>query len=82
MKKDTRQDPGSAVSKATPPKVYTAKDLARILQYDATGTIYRMHKNGDLPKPLPLGRSLRWDGNKFDEWVNNGCPKPGKRRKE
>jgi predicted DNA-binding transcriptional regulator AlpA len=79
MKKNKRRDaePGGAA----PPKTYTARDLAGILQYDGTVTIYRMHKKGMLPEPLPIGRSLRWDGNKFDEWVENGCPKPARRRK-
>ncbi len=80
MKKTMETETGG--STADPPKIYTARDLARILQYDATVTIYRMLKKGELPEPLPLGRSLRWDGNKFDEWVRSGCPKPIRRRKQ
>lgn len=67
--------------KAGAAKIYTVKDLARIFQYGAERTIYRLYKKGELPDPLPIGRLLRWDGNKFDEWVRDGCPKPAKRRK-
>jgi predicted DNA-binding transcriptional regulator AlpA len=75
MKKNARRDEDSS-------KTYTVRELALILQYDGT-TIYRMHKKGMLPDPLPIGRTLRWDGNKFDEWVRNGCPEPtGRRRQE
>ncbi len=81
MEKKIPHDSGNVGNKAQSAKIYTVKTLMRILQYDSTMTIYRMHKKGELPEPLPLGGSLRWDGNKFDEWVSNGCPKPGKRRK-
>lgn len=56
-----------------PPKIYTVKDIARILQFDYA-TIYRMHKSGKLPEALPLGPSLRWNGWRIDEWMEAGCP--------
>lgn len=55
-----------------PPKIYTVKDIARILQFDYA-TIYRMHKSGKLPEPLSLGPSLRWNGWHIDEWMEAGC---------
>ncbi len=62
-----------------PPKIYTVKDIARILQFDYA-TIYRMHKSGKLPEPLPLGPSLRWNGWHIDEWMEAGCPTPKRGR--
>jgi predicted DNA-binding transcriptional regulator AlpA len=82
MKKNRRRKAEPGGEKDVPPKIYTARDLAEILQYDAAQTIYRMLRKGELPEPLPFGRTLRWDGNKFDEWVRNGCPKPAGRRQQ
>lgn len=62
------------------PKIYTVRDVARILKFDRD-KIYGMNKRGELPPPLPLGRSLRWNGWQFDRWVEDGCPMPRKRRK-
>lgn len=62
------------------PKIYTVRDVARILRFD-NDKIYGMNKRGELPAPLPLGRSLRWNGRQFDRWVEDGCPMPKKRRK-
>jgi Predicted transcriptional regulator len=72
------QKRGGKVS--VPTRTYTVKDLSRILHYEPP-TIYRLHRDGELPAPLPIGRNLRWDGNKFDEWVAAGCPRPKRRSK-
>lgn len=75
---EERKEVGSAPTQGVggaerPPKIYTVKDIARILQFDYA-TIYRMHKSGKLPEPLSLGPSLRWNGWHIDEWMEAGCP--------
>ena len=58
-----------------PPKIYTVRDIARLLRFE-TITVYRMQQAGKLPAPLPFGRTLRWNGLRFDAWVEEGCPLP------
>lgn len=71
-------DNGSDSSRS--PKVYTVKDVARLLKFDRD-KIYDLNKRGEMPKPLPLGRSLRWNGGEIDRWVDKGCPPPKKRKR-
>lgn len=57
------------------PKIYTARDVARILKLDI-GTVYRKLRTGKLPEPLPFSKSMRWNGWHFDKWIDEGCPAP------
>lgn len=57
------------------PKIYTARDVARILKLDI-GTVYRKLRAGSLPEPLSFSQSLRWNGWHFDRWIDDGCPTP------
>jgi|GEM_PF-6968870 len=63
------------------PKIYSTQDIARLMQMHPD-TIYRKLRNGELPKPLPFSRLLRWNGYLFDKWVEDGCPrgKAGKKK--
>jgi excisionase family DNA binding protein len=54
------------------PRIYTAKEVAGILKV-GVDTVYRKSGTGELPKPLPYSRLLRWHGDEFDEWVEAGC---------
>jgi excisionase family DNA binding protein len=54
------------------PRIYTAKEIAGILKV-SVDTVYRKSGAGELPKPLPYSRLLRWHGDEFDEWVAAGC---------
>jgi excisionase family DNA binding protein len=38
-------------------------------------SVYRFVDLGRLPKPIHLGRMVRWDRNTIDEWIDRGCPK-------
>ncbi len=37
-------------------------------------TIYRMRQTGKLPKPVKMGKSLKWRREELEAWVAAGCP--------
>jgi predicted DNA-binding transcriptional regulator AlpA len=38
-------------------------------------TVYRMRKSGEMPRPVPLKRSmLRWLKAEIDAWICADCP--------
>ena len=42
-------------------------------------TVWRLLSAGKLPKPVRLGRSVRWRKRLVEDWVSQGCPQPGYR---
>lgn len=36
--------------------------------------VYRLLDAGLLPKPLRLGKLVRWDSTAIEAWINQGCP--------
>lgn len=36
--------------------------------------IFRLHSAGKLPKPVRLGRSVRWPVREIESWLAAGCP--------
>jgi len=47
--------------------------LARLLQVSKR-SLMRLRSAGKLPRPVQLGRSVRWRSNEIREWVDAGCP--------
>ena len=42
-------------------------------------TLWRMYNSGEMPKPIRIGRVVRWNFEELRAWVNEGCPKlPGR----
>jgi excisionase family DNA binding protein len=37
-------------------------------------TIYGMHTQGRMPKPIRIGSAVRWPYNQLQAWVDAGCP--------
>ena len=37
-------------------------------------TIYAMHSQGRMPKPIRIGSAIRWPYNQLKAWVDSGCP--------
>lgn len=37
-------------------------------------TVYTMQKNGEMPKPVKIGRAVRWGRAEIMAWVDAGCP--------
>ena len=51
----------------------SAADLARMLRVSSR-TVARLSASGALPKPVRLGRSVRWNCDEIERWKNAGCP--------
>ena len=49
------------------------RDLAERLQVSKR-KIQRMDVAGQLPRPIRLGRSVRWRASEIDEWLQGGAP--------
>jgi predicted DNA-binding transcriptional regulator AlpA len=62
---------------ATGPLPWTVEDLACALGA-SRAQVFRLHSRGLLPRPLPLGRSLRWDRTAFVRWLAAGAPPRGR----
>lgn len=44
------------------------KDVAVMLNLGVS-TVWRHVKNGDVPKPIKIGRSVRWHQSDIDDWL-------------
>jgi len=51
------------------------KDVARMLKV-AVRTVWRLRSSQKLPKPVPVGGSVRWRHHEIVAWINQGCPAP------
>jgi len=38
--------------------------------------LWQMYNSGEMPSPIRIGRSVRWNYEELRAWVNAGCP-PG-----
>lgn len=63
------------VDAASPLKgpVLTAKQLADILSI-STRTVWRFDSAGFMPKPIRLGKTVRWKAEEVTAWIEAGCP--------
>jgi excisionase family DNA binding protein len=50
-----------------------SKQVSQLLRVSRT-TVYEMRTQGRLPKPIQLGRAVRWNYEEIKQWVNAGCP--------
>jgi excisionase family DNA binding protein len=51
----------------------TCDGLARLLKVSKR-TLMRLRSTGKLPRPVQLGRLVRWRTAEVREWVEAGCP--------
>ena len=58
------------------------KEAARMCSISAS-MLYKLNVAGVLPKPIKLGKLLRWKRQDILEWIDQGCPtgKPKRTRK-
>lgn len=63
----------TAVPPATVPLALTPEELARTLGI-SRAHLFRLHSRGLLPRPVRLGRSLRWDRGTVVRWLAAGAP--------
>ncbi len=63
----------SAKSFDTAPLMMTAEELAGTLCVSKR-QVWRLKAKGDIPKPVNIGRSVRWRRSDILEWIAKGCP--------
>jgi predicted DNA-binding transcriptional regulator AlpA len=55
------------------PRLVSAQNLANSLGISVR-TLWRLRNGGKLPRPVQLGRSLRWRADEIEKWIKLGCP--------
>jgi prophage regulatory protein len=66
-------------------KTTTPNEPARMLDVAAVARmlgvssrhVYRMADAGQMPRPVKLGGSVRWDRRTIETWIDSGCPRNG-----
>ncbi len=54
-------------------QLLSAKELAAKLLLSAR-TVWRLRSSGKLPKPVPVGGSVRWRLSDIQRWLDMDCP--------
>jgi len=52
---------------------YDANEIAALLQC-STRHIWRLRDSGAMPKPIRVGRLIRWPIGSIQSWIADGCP--------
>ena len=60
-------------SSVDPTELLMVGDLAHRRRISIRQT-WKLKAEGSLPKPIRLGRSVRWRASDIAEWVAAGCP--------
>lgn len=55
------------------PKLLTMHDVVALTGF-ARSHIHALVNTGRMPKPLKIGRSIRWRASDIDAWIDAGCP--------
>ena len=55
------------------PAMLSADELAEWLKISKR-TVWRLKSTGALPKPVKIGRSVRWQRSDISAWLEKGCP--------
>ena len=50
-----------------------AEEVAKLLSVSLRH-IHALNASGRLPRPIRLGRSVRWRADELRDWLNAGCP--------
>lgn len=58
---------------ANAPLMMTADELAETLCISLR-QVWRLKAKGDLPKPVAIGRNVRWRRSDIVQWIEEGCP--------
>jgi len=51
----------------------SAESLALMLNVSSK-TLARWSRAGRMPRPMRIGRLVRWDRERIDRWIDAGCP--------
>lgn len=60
-----------------PARVYLAEEIGRMLKTSAK-TIHLWADSGAMPRPIRLGRVVRFNIQVINDWISAGCPRPKK----
>lgn len=55
------------------PLLLEVDEVAAIANCSAS-TVRRLADSGRMPKPVKVGRLIRWQRVAVEEWIANGCP--------
>lgn len=55
------------------PRLITADELAAILRMSKR-SVWRLVGTGEIPEPLHVGGSTRWNLAEIEAWLDAGCP--------
>lgn len=55
-------------------RLISAEELAKILGLSKR-QVFRLDGQHNIPKPLRIGGSLRWNLLEIHQWIEGGCPK-------
>jgi excisionase family DNA binding protein len=72
-KKDDALSNVTTKSFESAPMMMTADELAETLCISLR-QVWRLKAKGDLPKPVNIGRNVRWRRSDIIEWIEAGCP--------
>ena len=61
------------MAKDLPPPLISVCAVAKMLQVTPR-TVYRLADAGKIPRPLKIGKSVRWKRSELEQWIENGCP--------
>ncbi len=56
------------------PELLTSEELAGIIKFHKR-SLSRKLIEGDIPEPIQVGKSPRWQSTVIIDWIANGCPK-------
>lgn len=51
----------------------SGNDLAKLLDVDLR-TVRKFDYSGKLPRPVRLGKSVKWRVEEIQRWIDAGCP--------
>ena len=54
-------------------RLVNAKEFGQQLRLSKR-QVFRLNVSGKLPKPLKIGRAVRWDVRIIEDWISLGCP--------
>ena len=62
-----------STTRGTGPALLDVGQVAGLLQC-STVHVYRLRDAGKLPRPIKIGRLLRWRRDDLLDWLQAGCP--------
>jgi predicted DNA-binding transcriptional regulator AlpA len=71
------------VAPASPsePLLITAEEFAELMQI-STRTLWRLRSAAQIPEPVRIGGTVRWNRERVLDWIDEGCPSPASRNND